>query len=122
MRLRTLTRKGFSLVELMLVSALIFSALVIFSAIVWGWGWGKASVEVVGANRAYDAVMAAHYMEPELTYTYDDDYATYCHAADDAVGYNFLATPEDGGERVALTVCCGSAMSAKPCTVRPAGQ
>lgn len=115
MRLQRLSRKGFSLVELMIVVGLIGIGLVVIIGGLVLWGWGKASVEVVGANRAYDAVAAAHYTEPELFATYEDDYADHCKAVDDAVGYQFKATPEDGGERVTLVVCCPSTLSSRPC-------
>ncbi len=106
----------------MIVGAIIVIFAIIIGVAVLIWGWGKASVEVVGANRAYDAVAAAHYVEPELADTYDVNVDAHCRAADDAVGYRMLATPADGSERVTLTVCCGSTLSSKPCTVRVAGQ
>ncbi|MBI4438130.1 prepilin-type N-terminal cleavage/methylation domain-containing protein [Candidatus Uhrbacteria bacterium] len=117
-----LSRKGFSLIELMILVAIASSLALTICLVVLIWGWGKAMVEAAGANRAYDAVAAAHYVEPELTVTYEDDYAVHCRAADDVAGYGLLATPEDGGERVALTVCCGSTLSSKPCLVRVTGK
>jgi len=108
-------RNGFSLIELMIVVAIVG----IVAAIVIGgfclWAWSKASVDVIGSNRAYDAVGAAQYSNPELVMTYDD-YAVHCHAADDAVGYQMRATNKDGS-RQDLVVCCGSALSSKPCSV-----
>lgn len=116
-----IARKGFSLIELMIVVAIacLIGGIVVIAMLVWGWS--KASVDVVGANRAYGAVMHAHYVHAELIATYEDC-APYCHAADDAVGYGLLATPEDGDGRVSLTVCCPSTLSSRPCTVHPDGQ
>ncbi|OGM00274.1 hypothetical protein A2501_01945 [Candidatus Uhrbacteria bacterium RIFOXYC12_FULL_57_11] len=112
------SRKGFTMVELMIVVALGGIAIV---AIVVGlllWGWGKASTEVIGANRAYDAVAAAHYVEPELIATYEErNLATFCFAKDDVIGYGMAATPANGGGKMLVTVCCPTALSSRPCTV-----
>ncbi len=109
-------RNGFSLVELMIVVAIvgILAALIIGGFCLWAWS--KASVDVIGSNRAYDAVGAAQYSNPELVQTYEADYADHCHAADDSVGYQMHATDKNGA-RQELTVCCGSTLSSKPCSI-----
>lgn len=114
-------RTGASRVETMIAAAIILTTIVIVGGGALIWSWGNASVEAVGANRAYDAVLAdaAGYREPELVTTYDDLATTSCRAADDAVGYRMRA--KRGEETVALTVCCPSALSSRPCAVRVAG-
>lgn len=112
------SRKGFTMVELVIA---VIGAGIVLCAIggaVLVWISGRTSVEVIGANRAYDAVVAVGYTEPELIDTYEDnDVATFCFAADDEIGYGMKATPKDGGERTPLIVCCPSTLSTRPCTM-----
>lgn len=107
------SRNGFTVIELMLV---IVMGCMFVALIAGGWFLWTRVVEVGRNNRAYDAVAVARYTDPELIETYDSAPDAHCAAKDDVIGFHLRATDKSGA-RQDLTVCCGSTLSTKPCSI-----
>ncbi len=109
---------GFTLVEIMIVVAVVMVILVIIIAAMASWAGGKVSTDMVRANRAYDAVASAGYVDMELVSTQEREnlVRAQCPAADDTVFYEMNAM--HAGEPQRLVVCCGDLLSSKLCSVR----